>query len=167
LSLPAAGIKNVALLQIGGISMFWKSKKTSSIPKQALILKAYLSVSMALLSKRISNPIARAGLQVFILGMTDMIRQAERLDWEQFITIYEATLSEYELLPSMPIEAFVDRVGQISSSNADVEKVMRQGALSICMYVAERDANAPIDLIGVVDFAEKNVSSFTELKNGA
>ena len=142
-------------------------KEDIPIPKQALILKAYLGGGMILMSEKLLNPIARAGLQVFILGMTDMLRQAESLSWEQFIAIYEATLSEYELLPSMPIKAFVDRVGQIASSNGDVEKVMRQGAQSIRMYVAERDANAPTDLIGAVIFAEKNASSFAELKNGA
>ena len=144
--------------------MFWK-KKTSAAPKQALILKAYLSVSMALLSKKLSNPAARAGLQVFVLGMTDMLRQAENLGREQFIAIYDAVLSEHKLLPSMSVEEFVNRVGEVASKNSDIEKVMRQGAQSIRMYIAERDANAPTDLFGVVLFAEKNVSSFTELMN--
>ena len=145
--------------------MFWKRKKATPAPKQALILKAYLAVSMALLSDKLSDPVARAGLQVFVLGMTDMLRQAESLDWEQFNAIYETTLSENELLPSIPIEAFVQKVGKLASTNSDIEKVMRQGAKSIKMYVVERDANAPTDLIGAVLFAEKNASSFTELKN--
>lgn len=147
--------------------MFWNKKKTSPAPKQTLILKAYLSVSMALLSEKLSSPVARAGLRVFILGMTDMLRQAESLGWEQFIAIYEAILSEYKLLPSVPVEVFVQRVGEITSTNADIEKVMRQGAQSIHMYVAQHDANAPSDLFGAVLFAEKNASSFTELMNDA
>lgn len=144
--------------------MFWR-KKAPTTPKQALILKAYLGVSMALLSDKLSSPVARAGLQVFVLGMTDMLRQAESIDWKQFVAIYEATLSEYKLLPSMPLEAFVEEVGQIASTNIDIEKVMRQGAQSIRMYVVERDANAPTDLFGAVLFAEKNAPSFAELMN--
>lgn len=144
--------------------MFWRKKKTTPAPKQALILKAYLTVSMALLSDKLSNPVARAGIQVFILGMADMLRQAESLDWGQFIAIYEATLSDYELLPSMPADAFVQKVGEIASTNSDIGKVIRQGAQSISMYVAERDVNAPTDLLGAVLFAEKNASSFVDVK---
>jgi hypothetical protein len=147
--------------------MFWRRKKTTPTPKQALILKAYLTVSMVLLQDKLSSPVARAGLQVFILGMTDMLRQAEGLGWEQFVAIYATTLSDYELLPSIPVEAFVKRVGEIASTNSDIEKVIRQGAQSISMYVAERDANAPTDLLGAVLFAEKNASSFADLENDA
>ena len=143
--------------------MFWKRKKTQPTPKQALILKAYLSGSMIMLSDKLSSPAARLGLQVFILGMADMLRQVEKLSWEQFIAIYEATLSEHKLLPPMPIKNFVERIGERASSNGDVEKVMRQGAQSIQMYIAERDANAPIDLISAAHFAERNASSFTQI----
>ena len=143
--------------------MFWRRKKTPPTPKQALILKAYLSGSMIILSDKLSNPAVRLGLQVFILGMTDMLRQVENLSWEQFIAIYEATLSEHKLLPSMPVKIFVERIGERASSNGDVEKVMGQGAQSIQMYIAEHDAEAPIDLIGATDFAEKNASSFTQI----
>jgi hypothetical protein len=146
--------------------MFWKKKK-SPIPKQALALKAYLSVSMLMLSEKLTITVARTGLQVFILGMTDMLRQAESLSMEQFVTIYESTLSEYKLLPSMPVRSFINKVGEIASSNTDVAKVMRMGAQSMQMYVVERDANAPSDLFGAVIFAEKNPSGFTELNSSA
>ena len=143
--------------------MFWRRKKTPPTSKQALILIAYLSGSMIILSDRLSNPAVRLGLQVFILGMTDMLRQVEELSWEQFIAIYEATLSEHKLLPSLPVKIFVERIGERASSNGDVEKVMGQGAQSIQMYIADKDAQAPIDLISAADFAEKNASSFTQI----
>ena len=132
-------------------------------PKQALILKSYLNSSMIMLSEELKNPAVRLGLQVFILGMTDMLRQVEELSWEQFIAIYEATLSEHKLLPSMPVANFVERIGEKASSNEDIEMVMRQGAQSIQMYITENDAQAPIDLIGAAHFAEKNASSFTQI----
>ena len=143
--------------------MVWKIKETSPTPKQALFLETYLSGSMIMLSDKLSNPAVRLGLQVFILGMTDMLRQTEKLSWEQFIAIYEATLSEHKLLPSMPIEDFVKRIGERASSNEDVAKVMRVGAQSIQMYIGERDANAPTDLMSAAIFAEKNASSFTQI----
>jgi DNA/RNA endonuclease YhcR with UshA esterase domain len=154
-------IKTLSIL--GDISMFWKKKKTTTTPRQKSILNAYLSVSMPLLSRNLSSPIARTGLQIFILGMTDKLRQAENLSMDHFIAIYEATLSEYELLPSIPVKIFINKVGKIASINADVAKTMRMGAQSIQMFVAEKDANAPTDIIGTVAFAEKNPSSFTEL----
>lgn len=139
--------------------MFWRRK-----PKQALILKTYLSAAMPLVSQeRLSNPVVKASLQVFILGMADMLRQAERLGWEDFATIYESALSEFALLPSMPVNSFIDSIGRAASKNADVEKVMRYGAQSIKMYVGERDANAPTDLISAAMFAQNNVASFSDL----
>ena len=143
--------------------MLSRRKKTSSTPKQALILKTYLGGSMMMLSDKLSIPTARLGLQVFILGMTDMLRQTEKLSWDQFIAIYEATLSEHKLPPSMPIEDFVKKIGERASSNEDVAKVMRMGAQSIQMYIGERDANAPTDLVSAAIFAEKNASSFTQM----
>lgn len=139
--------------------MFWK-KKPPQIPKQALILKAYLAVSIALLAEKRSNSLARAGMQVFILGMADMLRQAEKLSWEQFIAIYTLVLSENDLLPSIDVEVFVDRVGKLAATGNDIEKLIRQGAQSIHMYVVEHDVNAPMDLLGAVMFTEKNASSF-------
>jgi hypothetical protein len=41
------------------------------------------------------------------------------------------------------------------------------GAQSIQMFVAEKDANAPTDILGTVDFAEKNSYSFTELSGSS
>jgi hypothetical protein len=35
------------------------------------------------------------------------------------------------------------------------------------MFVAEKDANAPTDILGTVAFAEKKSSSFTELSGSA
>jgi len=147
--------------------MFWKKKKSTTMPRQTLILNAYLSSSMPLLSGKLYSPIARSGLQIFILGMTDMLRQVESLSLDHFIAIYEATLSEYKLLPSIPVKLFIDKVGKIAPNNADVAKVMRMGAQSIQMFVAEKDANAPTDILGTVAFAEKKSSSFTELSGSA
>ena len=133
-------------------------------PKQALILMTYLRVAMPLVSQeRLSNPVVKAGLQVFILGMADMLRQVERLSWEEFATIYESALSEFALLPSTPVSSIIDSIGRVALKNADVEKVMRYGAQSIKMYVGERDANAPMDLISAAMFAQNNVASFSDL----
>ena len=63
----------------------------------------------------------------------------------------------------MPIEDFVKKIGERASSNEDVAKVMRMGAQSIQMYIGERDANAPTDLVSAAIFAEKNASSFTQM----
>ena len=143
--------------------MFWGKKKQSETPKQTQILSAYLSTSVPLVIGRCSDPCVCAGVQVFILGMADMIRQTEKLDWSQFIAIYSDTLSSYRLLPSTGVEAFVQKVGSSAPYNEDVAKLMRYGAQSIRMYVGERDANAPADLISAVVFLEKQASSFRHL----
>jgi hypothetical protein len=143
--------------------MFWRKKNQPETPKQAQILKAYLSSSLPLVLGKCSDPCVKAGVQVFILGMADMFRQSERLDWSQFIAVYTTSLSDYGLLPSKGIEAFIQEVGDVASRNEDVAKLMRYGAQSIRMYVVERDANAPTDLLSVALFAEKNGSSFKSI----
>lgn len=143
--------------------MFGRKKNHPEAPKQAQLLKLYLSASMPLVLAKCSNPCVRVGVQVFILGMADMFRQAERLDWGQFVTIYSAALSEYDLLPPKGVEAFVEKVGATASNNADVAKLMRYGAQSIRMYVVERDAQAPTDLISVALFSEENAPSLKDL----
>jgi DNA/RNA endonuclease YhcR with UshA esterase domain len=140
--------------------MFWKKKKKVEIPKQALILQTYLSGCTVLIDGRTISPAAKAGIQVFVLGMTDMLRQAENLSWEECLAIYGSILSQYKILPSQPVDAFVDSIGGFVSSNENIAKVMRMGAQSITMYVSEHDANAPIDLLSVVPFAENNQDSF-------
>ena len=143
--------------------MFWKTKTTPPTPKQALILKAYLSGSMALVSHMLSNPAVKAGLCVYILGMADMLRQSGKLSWEEFIAIYEATLSEYGLLPTMPVKNLVETIGRIASSNQDIDSLMRQGAQSIRTYIVDQDADAPSDLIGAAHFAEQAANSFSKI----
>ena len=142
-------------------------KKTPEISKKAQILNVYLTGGMMLLSEKLSDPTSRAGLQVFILGMADMLRQAEKLSWEDFVAIYSSVLDEHNILPETPVEEFINKIGGIASTNDEVSRVMKQGAQSISMYVAEKDANAPTDLLGAVLFAEKNKSSFAEIHGRA
>lgn len=143
--------------------MFWRKKRPAEIPKQAIVLKTYLATVMPLVAQKLSNPPARGGARVFILGMADMLRQTENLTWDQFVAVYEFNLAEAKLLPSETVGDFVSGVGQTASTSQDVAKLMRHGAQSISMYVGERDANAPTDLISAVMYAEKNASSFAEL----
>lgn len=140
-----------------------QTESGSSVPKHSQIISLYLSGSLPLVHEKLSNLCVKAGVQVFILGMTDMLRQVEGLDWSQFIATYDAILSAHGVVPPGGAEAFVQKVGSIASENKNVEKIMRQGAQSIQMYVVERDAEAPTDLISAVLFSEKNASSFEQL----
>jgi hypothetical protein len=143
--------------------MFWK-KKTPTVPKQALIVDAYLAVVVPLVAQKLSsNPSARGGARVFILGAVDMLRQAESLPWEQFLATYDAILSKCGLRPPGSIEDLVNAIGQAASDDEALEKVMRQGAQSLKMYFVDRDVNAPTDLLGAVMYAEKKESSFAGL----
>jgi len=137
--------------------------RTSHMSQQAILLQSYLSASMPLVSRFMQNRPVKAGLQVFILGMADMLRQTESLSWDQFIAVYEMALSEYGLLPSIPIEAFVQSVGSLAASTPEVEKVIKYGAQSIRMYVSEHDVESSADLVSAAIFADRNASSFAKL----
>jgi hypothetical protein len=142
--------------------MFWKKKKTKT-PKQALILQTYLAGSTLLLEGRTISPAAKAGIQVFILGMADKLRQAENLNWEEFIAVYSSTLSQYKILPSRPVAKFIDHIGSLASTDVTIAEVMKMGAQSITMYVSQRDADAPTDLLNVPPIAEQFKGSFERI----
>ena len=148
---------------------FFSRRRKPVIPvqpsKKAALLNIYLTSGMAMLSisEKLSNPANRAGVQVFILGMADMVRQVEKLSLIDFVSIYGSVLREHNLLPRIPIEDFVKSVGSIASTNDEVAGVMRQGADSIRAYMAEQDADAPTDLLLAVSIVEKNESRFSEI----
>jgi len=132
-------------------------------PDRGEILRFYLAAVLPLVSQQFQVPHVRVAAQVFILGMADMLRQAEDVAWDQFIDIYESTLRYYSLLPESGAEAFVRDVGEAATQRQEIGQLMHQGAQSIMMYVSERDANAPNDLLGVPLYAQKYASAFTEL----
>jgi hypothetical protein len=142
--------------------MFWK-KKTPKTPKWALVIQAYLSVNTTLLPERETNPVTKAAIQVFVLGMTDMLRQSEKLSTEEFLNIFSTVLSQQNLLPKGEIQEFVYRIAGLAGREEAIDNLLRQGAQSIMMYVVEKEANAPLDLLSAVKFAEKNASVFGEL----
>ena len=143
--------------------MIWKKKKDPPITDYIFLLKNYVTSSTIMMSNKLSNPVVRAGIQVHILGMTGMLKQAEHLNWDDFLSVYKTILIEFNLLPTVSISDFVNTVGQIASNNQDIEKIMRLGGQSMQRYIAKRDTNAPTDLLSVVFFSEKNSSRFDEL----
>ena len=98
-----------------------------------------------------------------LLGVADKIRQTENLNWDQFVELYKNTLSEHGFLPSIPVGQFIEMVGKLASKNSDLERVMRCGAQSIQSYIAEGDAEAPLDVLMATAVAEKNPASFKEI----
>jgi len=138
--------------------MFWKRK--AKVPKQTQVLRAYLLSSMPLISGQLNNDAVKAGVRVHILGMADMLRQSEHLSWEEFIVVCREIFKENGILPVTSVEEYLEKIQKDISENEDVAKVMRIGAQSIQMFVAERDAQAPMDLISVPQFVKNTESSF-------
>ncbi len=143
--------------------MFWGKKSPPQKPSHTNVLGVYLSGVMPLVIPKCSDPCTKAGIQVFILGMADKLRQTEKLDWPQFISVFSGALSRYGLIPLQGADEFARKVGASAPNNKDIEKLMRYGAQSIQMFVHERDANAPSDLISTVVFLESNGASFSHL----
>lgn len=143
--------------------MFWKKKTESNESKHVLLIETHLSGGMPLIMGKLANPATKIAVQIFILGMADKLRQAESLSWDEYISICESLFKNHNLTPSNGTENFIEKVAQEVSANEEVAKIMRYGAQSIEMYVVERDANAPMDLVSVAMFAEKNASKFSEI----
>jgi len=143
--------------------MFWQKSKKSATPKQVEILGLYLASSLPLLRGRCADPHVKAAAQVFILGMADMFRQKEGLNWQQFVAIYSDCLGGCGLLPKNGVESLVQLVGAVASRDAEIEKLMLLGAQSIRKYVADRDADAPADILFISQFAERDGPGLSEL----
>jgi len=143
--------------------MFWRKKDKVEAPKQIAIIRAYLSASFPLVRGKVANPSVRVAVQVFVLGMADMMRQAENLTYEQFVVIYSSILSEIGLSPAMGAASFIQLVGETAQRNESVRKLVAHGAQSVRCFVAQRDTDAPTDLIEAVLFGEKNAHALLEL----
>ena len=143
--------------------MFWKKRKVANNLKHVLLIETHLSDGMPLIKSKLANPSTRIAVQIFILGMVDMLRQAENLPWEEYISICKSLFQNHNLTPPMGVEDFIENVARKVSTNEEVAKLMRYGAQSIEMYVVEKDANAPMDLLSVAVFSEKNAEKFSEI----
>lgn len=132
--------------------------------KHGEMLYLYLSASVPLLGEKGSDPHMRVGVQVFILGMVDMFRQIENLNWSQFVNMYGQLLAAYGLEPQHGIEAFVRAVEASLSANNVSVTLMRDGAESIRRFVADRDTAAPTDLLSAALFAQRNSEKLKSLE---
>lgn len=141
--------------------MFWKKKKETNNSMHVLLIETHLSGGMPLIKGKLTNPSTRIAVQIFILGMADMLRQADNLPWEEYISICKSLFQNHNLIPPMGVEEFIEIVSQKVGANEEVAKIMRYGAQSIEMYFVEKDANAPMDLLSVAVFAEKNADNFS------
>ena len=77
---------------------------------------------MTINTSRVSEPIVRMAMQVFILGMADMARQVEKVPWNEFVKLYESVLLTHELKPRSGVEDFIKKVGEAASSSKEVTR---------------------------------------------
>ncbi|MBD3648640.1 MAG: hypothetical protein HUJ31_14575 [Pseudomonadales bacterium] len=143
-------------------AMFWRKRK-KEIDASVKLLDLYLAGSTVFFPGRERTPSESAAVQVFMLGMADMQRQVKDTSWDNFLEIYKSILAKYGLAPRIATGRFVDVIGNVASKDEIVERVMILGAQSIARWVGERDANAPIDLIGATKFAQDHPDSFIEV----
>ena len=143
--------------------MFWKKRKETNVSRNILLIESHLSIGMPLVVEKLANPAAKVAVQLFILGMADMLRQAEKLSWEEYVSICRILFDNHNLQPSNGIEDFIEKVIQVVNLNEEVARMMRYGAQSIETYVVEKDTNAPMDLLSVAMFAENNESKFIDI----
>jgi len=107
--------------------MFWKRKKETNASKHILLIEAHLSGGMPLVVDKLANTATKTAIQIFILGMVDMLRQAENLSWDEYVSICRTLFDNHNLPPSNGIEGFIEKVIQIVSTNEDVARIMRYG----------------------------------------
>lgn len=102
------------------------------------------------------TPAARLGAQIFVLGMVDMLRQNQGLPWDEFVSISAILFERHNLMPDTPVEQFIEVIGSRVSDSNEFALLMKDGAQSISMFVGEKDANAPIDILRAAKYAENN-----------
>jgi hypothetical protein len=146
--------------------MFDKWRRQSVIPgqsdalaKHSALLSLYLAGALPLLRQtRIGSPGVQTACQLFVLGMADMIRHVNKLNASQFLALLQTVLADHQLAPQLSTERFVDLAGKAARKFSGVDQIIREGANSIRGYVANRDMDAPADLLRVAVYAEKNAN---------
>lgn len=135
---------------------------TSEEPAAGPIDMYLLGADPLIWGKR-GSALARLGVQIFILGMADMQRNAEGHSYAEFVANYALLLERHDLSPAVPIPEFVAAIGEAAKERPEVANLMSEGAMSIKSYIVERDAGAVDDLARAVQYAEMNKPAFEAL----
>lgn len=141
--------------------MFWKKKKKSPESKHVALIDTHLSGGMPMIQDELASPATRVAVQIFILGMADMVRETESLLWDEYVLMCENIFENHDIAPSEGAKKFIEKVARAVGEKEEVAKLLRFGTQSIEMYVSEGDANAPTDLLSIPIFAQNNASKLS------
>lgn len=134
------------------------------LEKQRSLVGLYLVVALPLLrvSESWSKPCVRTACQLFVLGVIDMVRSVNKLEWPQFIVLLDRVLLDHDLAISVECtESFVERAGKAARASSVVADIVDEGAKSIRSWVATRDVDAPDDVMRVALYAQKHAEQLS------
>ncbi len=111
----------------------------------------------------LSDPVARVGIQIFILGMVDMKRNVEKLSMAEFVSSYHSLLDRHDLALPVPTESFVEVVTEEARRSEDIRHLINEGAMAIRAYIANQEADAVVDLARAAVFAKENPGAISKI----
>lgn len=128
------------------------------------LVRTYLSGSFLLLKKtKLNNPGVKPACRIYLIGIVDMIRQVNQLEWAEFLEIIEQVFIDCQLMPKSDMEEYINFVGENASKHEFIGKILQEGAQSIKSYVSENNKEAPNDLLRIAIYAEKNQQQINEI----
>jgi|TARA_B110001450_G_C17271678_1_gene339759 hypothetical protein len=122
------------------------------------ILESYLASVGAILSQFHPDPmlpVEATATRLFLMGVTDFLRQANNISNQDFIKLYSMALEELNVLPSYPVEKYMDFISNQINSNETVNEIVREGAESIFWYVKNDHGKEVLDLLSTLKSVQK------------
>jgi hypothetical protein len=94
-------------------------------------------------------------IRLFLLGVTDFVRQANELSNEDFIALYSLALNKLNVLPSYPVGQYIEFISSKINANETASEIVWEGAESISSYVTNDHGKEALDLLATLKSVRK------------
>jgi hypothetical protein len=136
------------------------------LEKQRSLVDLYLVGALLPLrvSDSLSKPVVRAACQLFVLGLVDMVRSANKMERVPFVALLDRVLVDHHIaISGESTERFVERAGAAARASSVVADIISEGAKSLRFWVADRDAEAPFDMMRMALYAQEHANQLRDV----
>lgn len=127
--------------------------------KSKAILSIYLEAVEATLKVLHPEPFSRVeatATRYFLLGVTDFLRQANKIENSEFLQLYSWALDKFQISRPESTAELIGFLYEQIKENKELEEIVRLGAGSIVFWTAKSDSSAAMDLLSLVKSVKKD-----------
>jgi len=124
-----------------------------------LIIEIYLKSVADLLRTLHPEPFSSAEvslIRLFLLGVTDFVRQANKLKNQEFFELYSLALDNFNISRPDSTAELIDFLHEQIKASKTLSEIVRIGAGSVFSYTANNDDNSAFDLLKLLQASKED-----------